>query len=251
MYLAYLDESGDSGLGNSPTHFFVLACVLVHESNWLGDLNLLVDLRRDLRATYGIPTRPEIKATDMVGNRGILRQLKNQLARPERIRMFDSLLGYQAGQLSLRTFAVAIEKGPAAAKGWDARYAAWTFALQRINRFCEQEGEWASIYPDEGHGFFIKRRIRHMRRHHAVKSHWGKSTVRFEIQRVIEDPNERASHDSYFVQLADWNAYAAHRSQYVHPHAADVQGLWDTLLPVVLTDVNKLRGGPPGIVRYP
>lgn len=90
-----------------------------------------------------------------------------------------------------------------------------------------------------------------MRRHHPVKKHWGPGTLRFEVQRVIEDPNERASHDSYFIQLADWNAYVAHRSRYVHPYAGDTQLLWDRLLPVALTEVNKLRGGPPGIVRYP
>jgi len=39
MYLAYLDESGDTGLVNSPTAYFVLSCVLVHESNWLESLN--------------------------------------------------------------------------------------------------------------------------------------------------------------------------------------------------------------------
>jgi hypothetical protein len=35
MYLAYFDESGDSGLVGSPTKFFVLSCVLVHQDDWL------------------------------------------------------------------------------------------------------------------------------------------------------------------------------------------------------------------------
>ena len=76
MYLAYLDESGDTGLYNSPTTHFVLACVLVHESKWFDTLDLLVTLRRNLRSTYGIPTRPEIKASDFRRAGGPLRDLR-------------------------------------------------------------------------------------------------------------------------------------------------------------------------------
>ena len=31
MYLMYVDESGDSGLVNSPTRYFVLTGMVVHE----------------------------------------------------------------------------------------------------------------------------------------------------------------------------------------------------------------------------
>lgn len=70
MYLAYFDESGDAGVVNSPTAYFVLASLLVHETQWLTTLNTLVDLRSRLKARYGIPTRPEIKATDLRRGRG-------------------------------------------------------------------------------------------------------------------------------------------------------------------------------------
>lgn len=51
MYICYFDESGDPGIPSatlkSPTNWFVLGCVLMHDSDWLDTLNALVDLRRE------------------------------------------------------------------------------------------------------------------------------------------------------------------------------------------------------------
>ena len=46
MYLTYFDESGDTGVVNSPTTWFVLNAVLVHETAWLETNEALVRLRR-------------------------------------------------------------------------------------------------------------------------------------------------------------------------------------------------------------
>ncbi len=64
-HLAYFDESGDAGLVGSPTQFFVLACVLVPEAEWMASLDSLVKLRTRLRTRHGIATRPEMKSTDI------------------------------------------------------------------------------------------------------------------------------------------------------------------------------------------
>lgn len=249
MYLAYLDESGDAGLTNSPTRFFVLACFLVHESVWLRTLDALVAMRRNLKATHSIPTRPEIKAINVRKGAGVFKGLG--WSRDRRMDLLREFLRFQPEQLQVRTFGVAIEKAPAAQRGWEPRFAAWTFALQRVNRFCVGKGEWATIYPDEGHGPFIRRRIRHMRRYHVVRGHWAPKRIEFPLERIVEDPNERASHDSYFIQLADWSAYAAHRSRYVDPKMSVPSDLWDELSGCLLMEVNQVKGGPPGIVRYP
>lgn len=248
MYLAYLDESGDSGLTNSPTKYFVLSCVLVNEANWLNTLDLLVELRRTLRARYDIPTRPELKAKHLKTGRGPLEH--TQLSLASRMKLYRELMQHEGGRLTVRTFSIAIEKQPARNYGWEPRLASWTFAIQRINRFCGDR-EWAMIFPDEGHGYFIRLRLRHMRRYHIVPAHWGSGNISFPTQRIIEDPNERKSQDSYFIQLADWNAYATHRSRYVDPIERVPDDLWDELAGTHLLEVNALRGGPPGIVKYP
>jgi hypothetical protein len=248
MYLAYLDESGDAGVHNSPTQFFVLSCVLVHESSWLQTLDAVVSLRRDLRVVHNIPTRPELKGRHFRKGRGPLARLGWSLN--DRMQLLRELLQAIGANVPVRVFAVAINKQPADALGWNPWTAAWTFALQRINRFCENR-EWAMIFPDEGHGHLIRRNLRRMRRHHMVSSFWGPGTTPIPLQRIVEDPNDRGSHDSYFIQLADWCAYVAHRSGHVQQTRRVPPDLWDELGATLLLEVNALRGGPPGIVLYP
>ena len=67
----------------------------------------------------------------------------------------------------------------------------------------------------------------------------------------MEDPSDRQSHDSYFIQLADWNALACHRSVYVDPTGTIPGDLWDELGDRRLLEVNSVTGGPPGLVVWP
>jgi len=249
VYLCYFDESGDHGFVNSPTKFFVLACTMVHESNWLSTLDQLIALRRTLRKTYGLSSTAELKAQHLARGGGSLRGLK--LTKRQRHAMYRLLMAQQAS-LPVLNFAVAIDKAAAAPKNWDPRESAWTFALERVHNFCTKVAgdEHVTIFPDDGHGVFIRKRLRAIRRHHVVGGHFGGS-LKIPVDRIIEDPNDRASHHSYFIQLADWNAYAAHRSKYVAPLPRFPGDLWDALGATLLLPVNSLRGGPPGIVLRP
>jgi hypothetical protein len=249
MLLAYFDESGDAGVVNSPTQFFVLACVLVPETEWLTYLDKLVELRRRLRQHHSVKTRPELKSTDIRRGRGPLLGLN--WSPTKRMRLFRGLMIYQAREMpNLRTFAVAIRKANCAAKGRDPREAALTFPLQRVDRFCKPADARAMLFPDEGHGPFIKRLVRRRRRFQDIPGAFGGS-ISVPLHRILEDPNDRQSHDSYFIQMADWNAYAAHRSPYVSPSPGVKDNLWDALGGSRLLDVNAVRGGPPGIVVWP
>lgn len=246
-HLAYFDESGDTGLMNSPTRFFVLACVLVPEMQWLASLDELVKMRRWLKKAFGIATRPEIKSTDIRKARGPFDGLG--MSPQHRMRIFSGLMRFQAARLqSLNVFAIAIDK--AKYPGDDVRATAWQYALQRVDRFCKAADSRAILFPDEGHGKFIKRLTRRYRRFQNIAGAFG-GTLKIPLLRVLEDPNDRESHDSYFIQLADWNAYAAHRSQYVDPVGGVPADLWDRLAGCLLLAVNAVRGGPPAIVRWP
>jgi hypothetical protein len=55
--------------------FFVLACVLVHETTWLDALDALIELRRDLKRQHGIATRPEIKGKHFKNGWGVFKSL--------------------------------------------------------------------------------------------------------------------------------------------------------------------------------
>jgi hypothetical protein len=106
------------------------------------------------------------------------------------------------------------------------------------------------IFPDEGHGQFIRRLLRKLRRHHQIQGHFG-GRLDIPTERIVEDPNDRQSHDSYLVQLADWNALACHRSRYVDARPDMPNDLWDLMPTRHFHRVNELTRGPPGIVLWP
>lgn len=122
MYLAYFDESGDTGAaGSSPSTFYVIACVLVRDIHWNKALDLLVRIRKRMKAMFGIATTPEIKATDFRRGRGPLLHLGWSVQR--RAQLFTQLLGWEH-RLGLNTFAVAVDKRTLQA-GRDPREVAW------------------------------------------------------------------------------------------------------------------------------
>jgi hypothetical protein len=250
MYLAYFDESGDSGpVPTSPTKFYVISCVLVHEAVWLNSLDLLVKIRRRLKTRFGIAVIPEIKATDFRRGQGPLRHLPWSAV--QRAELFCKLLSVQP-RLNVQTFAIAIDKSRLHA-GRDVREVAWQYTLQRVDTFCRKQAERAVLFPDAGHGFFIRKLVRKLRRHQVIDGRFG-GKLSIPSNRIVEDPNDRPSHDSYFIQLADWNAFAAHRSQYVDPRLVEFAAAWDSLGQSRLLPVNRVRQGinaPPGIVVYP
>jgi hypothetical protein len=65
----YVDESGDTGLGASPTSYFLLSGLVVHESRWREFVNQLVDFRKRMRTTYKLPVRTEIHAAEFMNGR--------------------------------------------------------------------------------------------------------------------------------------------------------------------------------------
>jgi len=48
MYFFYVDESGDTGLVNSPSRYFVLSGIVVHELKWHDTLEAIIAFRRSL-----------------------------------------------------------------------------------------------------------------------------------------------------------------------------------------------------------
>lgn len=250
MYLAYADESGDSGFENSPTDYFVLSCVIIHESEWQRVLDTIIDLRRHLKKDFNIPVRAEIKAEDLVYGRGAIGRLK--MGRKRRIKLYAGLLAAESA-LGLKTFAVAIAKRRVEHQATvDVREVAWRYVIQRIDTFCRklQSPETIMLFPDEGHGHLVRKIVRKARRFQSVQGFYG-GKLDIRAQYILEDPIDKVSDQSYFTQLADWNAYAAHRYKDVDPNTRIPDDLWDMLGEVRLLDVNALSGGPPGIVVWP
>jgi len=78
MYIMYVDESGDTGLVNSPSRYFVLSGVVIHELRWAPTLQKIIDFRRRMRNKYGLKLREEIHASHLLKNQKELARIKRQ-----------------------------------------------------------------------------------------------------------------------------------------------------------------------------
>jgi hypothetical protein len=235
MHLCYLDESVDPD-------FFVLAAVLVPEGDWRANLDTMIRLRRHARSRYGIPITAELKAQHIRKGTGPIALMQKDT--DARGAMFAKLLRWQRDNLSINVFAVAIDLGKLGPDG-DGRTWAWKLTVERIQTFVSKQHSYAVLFPDAGHGYFIRRMVRKMRRFDLIQGRFG-GVLKREAMHILEDPNDRQSHESLFVQIADWNAFAALRSQYIAPKIASFAGAWDELGDCRVA-VETLTQNPPHI----
>ena len=251
MHLAYVDESGSTGPGSSLT--FTLGCVLIDATRWPDVFDEMIEYRRFLRDEFDIPVRAEIKANYLLRNGGALRALG--LSEGARYRVYRGLMRLQ-NKLELRAFAVVIRKDIAAQRRhqFDPREVAWEYLIQRFERFTTNERTQVLVFHDEGEGTIVRSLVRKARRIGTAGSAFGTGSLKRPARLILDDPVSRKSHESYFVQLADLNAYAAFRNLYPPPaRAVNIvpQNMWNELGDARFAKVNMLRGGTPGIVSWP
>lgn len=247
MYFAYFDESGDTGLDRSPTGTFALSCLLLHDSNWLNALDQCIAFRRYLRDNFRISPRAELKASWLIHNKGDIRAA--ELRYPARLAAYRAALRFQRKCGLFRSFTVLIDKTKIQKRDRDVREMAWQRAIERLERFGTGMKDNIHVLPDEGHGEFIRKKIRAMRRFNNVPSAFGGASLDRKARNIVEDSSDRRSHESYFIQLADLNAYAAFRR--VFPGESFGADLYEELGEARVAEVNRLTGGPTGIVVWP
>lgn len=247
MYFAYIDESGDTGFENSPTDTFVLSALLVNDTDWLSALDQTIAFRRYLYSSFHITPRSELKASWLIHNKGDIRT--SGLAFSARLAAYEAAMRFQRKSGVFRAFAVLVVKSRIKKRPVDVREIAWRYAIQRLERFGTATKDNLHILPDEGHGEFIRMKIRQMRRFNVVPAAFGGDNLDRHAENIVEDSSDRNSRESYFIQLADLNAYAAYRK--VFPSKSVGDKYWDELGDARIVEVNSLRGGPAGIVVWP
>lgn len=248
MYLAYVDESGDRGISGSRT--YVLSCVLVKSANWKGSPDRIVGFRRAMKAAIGVPVRAEIKANFLLHNSGDIAMLK--LSEHARRFLYRGSMKLQE-QAGFSVFAVVIDKPKIIGGGDPMRYA-WTYLFQRLETLSRKSQDEVIVIHDEGENDFIRKLARERRRAGFSGSLFG-GYRKLPFDGLVEDPISRNSKHSYFLQLADLDAYAAFR-RFVPPPKRTVQicpsTMWDLLGTARFAAANMRAGGPSdGIVLWP
>lgn len=247
----YVDESGDTGLVNSPTKYFVLSGIVVHESEWRNFLNRIIALRKTLRSVYGLPIRSEIHASEFINGR------VGQLKRHQRLAILRNTLDELAKIDRISITNVVVDKTNKPLE-YDVFNSAWGTLFQRFENTL-LHGNFPRGYH-RGHGLVVTdataghklaRLVRRMAVYNPIPSDptRGAASRNIPITRVIEDPFGKDSKDTLPVQMADVVAYFL--AQRIAPNSfirrQRAAHYFDRLKPVL--NLHASRFDPHGIVR--
>lgn len=253
MYLAYMDESGDPG-PRSAVPTYTVGCVFIHASQWADEFERVLNFRRYLRRDFGLKLRDEVKGSELAKGTGPWAGL----GLPNRTRkgIFRSFMRLQDRGAVIKSYAVVIDKSDSRTSTTEtARETAWRYTLQRVETFARVNNETVMLVPDSGQYFWFRALAREMRRFSYVGSAFGMGAgMRRNLEKIlVDDPVERDSVESYLIQMADLNAYAAYRNR--RPDPQFPVNMWGELGGAILTEANRIqvqkKGGTAGIVDGP
>lgn len=254
MFLMYVDESGDCGLVNSPSRYFVLSGIVVHELRWQSYLEQMINFRQQLKQQYGLRLREEIHASALINRPGAL----------DRIPKYDRLaiLRQFADQLTLMTdlnvINVVVDKQGKPIT-YDVFEMAWKAIIQRFENTLARRNfvgpanpdECGMLFPDYTDNKKLIALLRKMRRYNPIPNSTvtGTGYRNLQLSRMVEDPNFRDSAYSYYIQAADVVAFLLY--QHLHPNAymrkKAAQNYFQRLDPILCKVAS--RTDPLGIVR--
>lgn len=144
MYLLYIDESGDSGLQNSPSRYFVLTGLVIHELRWKRYLNQIVDFRRRMRRSYGLKLREEIHSAHLINRPGSLIRIKKQ----DRLAILRHFADELATMNEISLISVVIDKYGKPAD-YNVFEMAWKVLIQRFENTMANRNFSGPANPDE------------------------------------------------------------------------------------------------------
>jgi len=238
MYLMYVDESGDPGVGGSG--YYILTGLVIHELSWKSALDDLIEFRKNIRDLYGWKVRTEIHAQEMVngrvsGNSGIPRN--------ERFMILRRSLDWIATRNDIGIITVVVEKA-----GFEEPIqvfeTGWKYLLQRFENTLNHRNfpgpqnpdDKGLVIPDNTNGEHLRIVLRKMRRYNPVPSMYSAESRNAPIRSIVEDPVLRDSKHSYFIQMADVCAYFA-RQVFVPNKVVKKQGArgyYERLMPAII-----------------
>jgi hypothetical protein len=250
MYLMYVDESGDTGLDNSPTRYFCLSGIVLHESNWRNFIDRLIVFRKAMKSIYGLPIRQEIHASEFITGKPI------NLPRHERLAILRNGLDELADTPFLSVTTVVVDKQGKPAT-YDVFNNAWGTLFQRFENTLRwgnfpggHRNDFGLVITDATSGKKLDRLMRKMSVFNYIPhDRWyGSGSRNVPITKIIEDPIGRDSRNSLPIQMVDIVAYFA--KQIVAPNSfiktKNAKNYYKRLHPII--NVYATRKNKLGIV---
>lgn len=211
MYLMYVDESGDVGLNKSPTKYFVLSAIVVHELRWRETLRSLVEFRRFLRDSKRLKLRDEIHCTELINKPGELKRIK----RNDRLDIIKKCIDWLNNQNEINIFSVVVNKQNRTDDIFELAWNALTMRFENTIRYNNFSGprnpdDRGIILSDNTEGEKLRKLIRKMRHFNVIpnrKDIYSDGSRNVKLEYVIEDPIFRDSKNSFLHQMNDVLAY--------------------------------------------
>ena len=254
MYLMYVDESGDDGLANSPTRYYVLTGLVVHELRWRDYLEEIIALRRQFRQQFGLRLREEFHAAPMLTHPGGL----SRIPKHQRLQMIRLYADHLARLPDINLINIVVDKQDKS-PDFGVFDLAWKTLVQRFENTVsfhnfpgpQSPDERGVILCDHTQDSKLTRILRQMRRFNPVPSQQGMGTAsrNLPLQYIIEDPVYRDSAHSYFVQAVDLAAFLLYQHLAPNAYMRDKGGknYFNRLGPILCRVASK--SDPEGIVR--
>ncbi len=248
----YVDESGDPGINNSPTKYFILSGMVIHELRWKKVLENLVQFRKYLRDHKGLKLREEIHAGDFVNARS-----KVKIKRNDRMDILKKCIDWVASSDDISIITVRADKRNYSDSVFEL---AWGRLIQRFENTIRYRNFPGPANPDERglilvdntDGEKLTKLTRKMRKYNPISNRpeYEEGYRNIPIKYIIEDPILRNSNHSFFIQIIDVVVYFA--MQYYNPNKyVKLKGghnFYSRLNPVINPHVTS-SGHPLSIVE--
>lgn len=212
MYLMFVDESGDTGMSHSPSRYYILCGLVVHELRWRSVLDELLKFRREMKANFGLKLSDEIHAAHMFRSGGHL----NHIQKHHRLEIIRRLADKLATMQDLSLISVALDKSKRTSDH-DVFSNAWQALLQRFENtmlhknFPGGKGreDRGIVLCDQTDEAKLRKLVRKMRAYNPIPNQqWaGVGYRNLGLAHIIEDPIFRNSRLSYLVQAVDVTSY--------------------------------------------
>ncbi|WP_417249344.1 DUF3800 domain-containing protein [Celeribacter sp.] len=207
MYLMYVDESGDAGNNTAQTRYFCLSGIVVHESEWRGFVDRIIQFRKTLRGAYGFPMRAEVHSVEM------LRKNPFGIEKHIRLAILRNYLDELAKLNSISITNVVVDK-MGKPSSYDVFSSAWRTLFQRFENTLVHGNfpggyrrSFGTVYTDATAGKKLTGIMRKMSVHNPIPNRWGGGFTNHPIHKIIEDPAEKDSASSLPIQSCDVVAY--------------------------------------------
>jgi hypothetical protein len=247
----YVDESGDCGLLNSPTNYFVLSGMVIHENRWQDFANAISTFRKTLRSVYSLPLRTEIHASHFIKSAPL-----SNMKRHVRLAILRNFIDEIAKLNFISITNVVVDKANKPAN-YDVFAVAWQALFQRFENTISygnfpggHRNDFGLVLTDATDGGKLQKMVRRMSVHNPIPNTawYGPGYRNIPILRIIEDPHAKDSSKSHFIQACDVTAYFL--LQKFKPNSfirrSGAQNYLDRLAPVLNKQASKSH--PLGVV---